>query len=81
MGFATQCGKRVTTQIAGCHTALIERRMRMQGHDGGPIGRADVDDFETRGSRPPRMFPISDAVAAYASSTDVSMRCYAAVLS
>jgi uncharacterized protein (TIGR03083 family) len=39
--------------------------MRMQGHDGGPIGRADVDDFETRASRPPRLFPSSDAAAAY----------------
>jgi hypothetical protein len=39
--------------------------MRMQGRDDRPMGRADVDDFETRGSGPPRLLPVSDAAAAY----------------
>ena len=29
------------------------------------MDRADVDDFETPGSRPPRLLPVSDAAAAY----------------
>jgi uncharacterized protein (TIGR03083 family) len=38
---------------------------RVQDQDNRPIGRAGVDDFETRGGRPPRLLPISDAAAAY----------------
>jgi uncharacterized protein (TIGR03083 family) len=39
--------------------------MRVQSQDDRSVGRADVDDFEIRGSRPPRLSPISDAAAAY----------------
>jgi hypothetical protein len=39
--------------------------MRVQDQDDRPMGRADVDDFETQGTRPPRLLRISDAAAAY----------------
>jgi uncharacterized protein (TIGR03083 family) len=39
--------------------------MRVHDQDHRPMGRADVDDFETQGTRSPRLLPISDAAAAY----------------
>jgi hypothetical protein len=39
----------------GCHPALFEEGMRVQDQEDRPAGRADVDDFETRDGRPPRL--------------------------
>lgn len=37
----------------------------MQDQDDPPIDRADTDDFEAGGGRPPRLLPIADAAMAY----------------